>query len=62
MIQFDARSALGGCGNRGPAPGFSVGVFALGFPQVTAHHRDAYFGNSHIFPHPADVFGCVHPQ
>ncbi len=59
---FDARSAFGVCGKCGPAPGVSAGVFVLGFAQLTAHHREAYFGSSHIFPHPAEVFDCAHPQ
>jgi hypothetical protein len=33
-----------------------------GFEQLTAHQRDAYFGNSHILAQPAEVLECVHPQ
>jgi hypothetical protein len=33
-----------------------------GFVQVTAHHREAYWGNSHILAQPAEVFDCAHPQ
>jgi hypothetical protein len=30
--------------------------------QLTAHQRDAYFGNSHILVQPAEIFDCAHPQ
>jgi len=33
-----------------------------GFLQVTAHHREAYFGNSHIFAQPTEVWACEQPQ
>ena len=46
----------------GPASGVSVGVFTRGLVQVTAHQRDAYFGRSHIFPQPAEVFDRAQPQ
>jgi len=51
-----------GLGRRGPAPGFSAGAFARGFVQVTAHHRVAYFGSSHIFEQPTEVFDIAQPQ
>jgi hypothetical protein len=35
---------------------------AWGFEQVTAQRREANFGRSHIFPHPAAVFAMAHPQ
>ena len=57
-----ARSDRPGRGKRGPASGFSVGVAARGFAQVTAQRRDAYFGSSHILPQPADVLDALHPQ
>jgi hypothetical protein len=47
---------------RGPAPGFSLGELILGLAQLTAHQRVAYFGNSHIFPQPAEVLDCAQPQ
>jgi len=59
---FAARSACAGCGRRGPASGVSAGGFARGFAQVTAHHREAYFGNSHIFEQPAEVLDIAQPQ
>jgi hypothetical protein len=34
----------------------------LGFAQVIAQWRDAYFGNSHMRGQPADVFEEEHPQ
>jgi hypothetical protein len=40
----------------GPASGVSTGTFARGLAQVTAHQREAYLGNSHILPQPAEVF------
>ena len=59
---FAARSARAGRGSRGPAPGFSAGGFVRGFAHVTAHHREAYFGNSHIFLQPAEVLESAQPQ
>jgi len=57
-----ARSAREGWGKWGCALGVSIGTLAWGFEQVTAQRRVAYFGNSHILPHPAEVFAMAHPQ
>jgi len=57
-----ARSERPGREKRGPASGFSAGPVARGLAQVTAQRREAYFGNSHIFPQPADVFDALQPQ
>jgi hypothetical protein len=62
MSYLLALSARGGRGLCGPAPGFSVGEFARGFLQLTAHHREANFGISHIFTQPAAVLECGQPQ
>jgi hypothetical protein len=60
--QLLARSARGGWGKCGCASGVSMFAVACGFEQVTAQRREANFGRSHIFPHPAEVLAIAHPQ
>lgn len=42
--------------------GLSAGAPVWVFVHVTAQCRDAYFGKSHIFAHPAAVLDIAHPQ
>jgi hypothetical protein len=53
---FAARSARPGRGNRGPTFDASFATRLFGIAQDVAHHRDAYFGISHIFAHPPRAF------
>ncbi|HEX4380623.1 MAG TPA: hypothetical protein VH022_11345 [Candidatus Acidoferrum sp.] len=47
-----ARSARPGRANRGPTFVASFVILFFGRAHDVAHHRDAYFGISHIFTHP----------